>query len=277
MQKSVGDLEQSRPRLPAGRKSELAAFVGAEGEVTVAVLADRFKVSSDTIRRDLDQLDADGVLIRTHGGAVSLTAHPRADTGVDVRSRLQTTAKEKIGALAAGLVRDDSVVILNAGTTALSAARHLHDQRGLTIVTNNLRIPAELSPKVCRDLWVVGGAVRLSAQATLGPLVFRAPGQVNEINIRCDLAIVGVGAVSVDAGYSTSNLDEAVMMADMMHRSTKVAVLADSSKFGRSLFAEIAGLGAADYFITDAPPPADLAAALAENDVQVLFPDQKNA
>jgi len=51
----------------------------------------------------------------------------------------------------------------------------------------------------------------------------------------------------------------------------------DSSKFGRSLFAEIAGLGAADYFITDAPPPADLAAALAENDVQVLFPDQKNA
>lgn len=274
MQKSLGELEQNRPRLPAGRKSELAAFVGAEGEVTVAALADRFKVSSDTIRRDLDQLDADGVLIRTHGGAVSLNAHPRADTSVDVRSRLQTTAKEKIGALAAGLVRDDSVVIFNAGSTALSAVRHLHHQRGLTIVTNNLRIPAELSPNVCRDVWMVGGAVLLSNQATQGPLAFRPPGQVNEINIRSDLAVVGVGAVSVDAGYSTSKIDDAVMIADMMQRASKVAVLADSSKFGRSLFAQIAELGAADYFITDAPPPADLASALAENDVQILCPDE---
>jgi DeoR/GlpR family transcriptional regulator of sugar metabolism len=105
---------------------------------------------------------------------------------------------------------------------------------------------------------------------------FRAPGQVNEISIRCDLAIVGVGAVSVDAGYSTSNLDEAVMMADMMHRASKVAVLADSSKLGRNLFAQIAELGAADYFITDAPPPADLASALAENGVQILFPGEDN-
>lgn len=67
-------------------------------------------------------------------------------------------------------------------------------------------------PKVCRDLWIVGGAVRLIAQATLGPL-------------------------SIDGGCSTGNLDEAVLMADMIHRATKVAVLADSSKFGHSLFA----------------------------------------
>jgi DeoR family fructose operon transcriptional repressor len=276
MNKSPADMEDSRPRLPAGRKSDLAAFVGEAGEVTVAALAERFGVSTDTIRRDLDRLDADGLLIRTHGGAVSLSAHPRADTGVDIRSRLQTTAKEKIGALAATLVQDGSVVIFNAGTTALSAARHLHDQRGLTVATNNLRIPAEMSPKVYRDLWVFGGVVRFSAQATIGPVAFRTNGQTSDVNIRCDLAVIGVGAVSVEGGYSTSSLEEAAMMADMMSRATKVAILADSSKIGRTLFAQIAGLGSADFFVTDTQPPADLLSALSENEVQVLFPAESS-
>src|SRR3954471_20120213 len=100
-------------RLPAGRKADLAAFVGEVGQVTVANLAERFDVSPDTIRRDLDQLDADGVLIRTHGGAISLQAVPRPDTGLDVRLRLQTTAKDQIGALAAGLVEDGTALMIN--------------------------------------------------------------------------------------------------------------------------------------------------------------------
>ena len=95
----------SARRLPAGRKADLAAYVAEQGQVTVANLAERFDVSPDTIRRDLDALDADGVLIRTHGGAISPQAVPRPDTGVDVRLRLQTAAKDQIGALAAGLVR----------------------------------------------------------------------------------------------------------------------------------------------------------------------------
>src|SRR6476659_8453265 len=71
-------------RLPAGRKADLAAYVAEQGQVTVANLAERFDVSPDTIRRDLDALDADGVLIRTHGGAISPQAVPRPDTGVEV-------------------------------------------------------------------------------------------------------------------------------------------------------------------------------------------------
>ena len=127
-------------RLPAGRKAELAAYVAEVGQVTVARLAKRFDVSADTIRRDLDQLDADGVLIRTHGGAVSLSAFPRPDTGLDVRARVQASAKDRIGALAAGLVPDGASLIVNAGTTTLAAARHLRDHRDLTIATNSLRI-----------------------------------------------------------------------------------------------------------------------------------------
>ena len=118
-------------RLPAGRKAELAAFVADAGEVTVAQLAERFEVSADTIRRDLDQLDADGVLVRTHGGAVGLSTAPRPNTELDVRMRMQTQAKERIGARAAALVRDGQAIIVNAGTTTLSLIRALGERRGI--------------------------------------------------------------------------------------------------------------------------------------------------
>lgn len=259
-------------RLPAGRKAELAAYVAESGQVTVAHLADRFDVSPDTIRRDLDQLDAEGVLIRTHGGAISPQAVPRPDTGVDVRLRMQTQAKDQIGALAASLVPDGSAVMINAGTTTLATARHLADHRDLTIATNSLRLATELNPAAFRDLYVFGGVVRVSAQGTVGAVAFPVQSGADR-EIRCDLALIGVGAVSADAGYSTSNLGEAAMMREMMDRSTRVAVLADSTKFGRRLFAQIAELGRADYLVTDAAPPADLAEALRSADVEVLTPE----
>lgn len=258
--------------LPAGRKAELAAYVTASGQVTVKALAAHFGVSADTIRRDLDQLGEEGVLVRTHGGAVSPTALPRADTDMDVRSRLQTKAKDVIGELAASLVADGSVLMINAGTTTLAAARHLSSHRELTIATNNLRIPLELAPKVFRNLYMFGGDVRQVSQATIGPVGFRSSSG-REIDIRCDIALIGVGGVSADGGYSTSNLSEAEMMREMMSRAAKVAILADSTKMNRRLFVRIAELDRADYLVTDKAPPADLAEELRRADVAVVIPD----
>lgn len=264
-------------RLPAGRKAELAAYVAELGQVTVARLAKRFDVSADTIRRDLDQLHADGVLVRTHGGAVSLSAVPKPDTGLDVRARVQATAKDRIGALVAGLIPDGASLLINAGTTTLAVVRHLQEHRDLTIATNSLAIPAEIPPGAFRDLYVFGGAVRLSAQATVGPVAFPAIAGRKDVDIQCDLAIICVGAVSHEAGYSTSNLGEAAMMSEMMRRASQVAVMADSTKFGRRLFAQVAELGAADWFVTDRMPPDDLAAALHHAGVEIVTPKEQGA
>jgi DeoR family transcriptional regulator, fructose operon transcriptional repressor len=212
------------------------------------------------------------VLIRTHGGAVSVSSFPRPDSGLDVRARVQASAKETIGALAAGLVPDGSSLLINAGTTTLALVRHLSDHRDLTIATNSLAIPAEISPKVCRDLYVFGGPVRLSAQATVGPVAFPVmPGQT-DVGIRCDFALICVGAVEPESGFSTSNLSEAAMMSEMMARAAQVGVMADSTKFGRRLFAQVAELERADWFITDTAPPDDLAAAFRAAGVEVLVP-----
>jgi len=266
-----GTTTHTKKRLPAGRKAELAAYVAETGQVTVVDLASHFGVSIDTVRRDLDQLDREGIVVRTHGGAVSAMSVPGRDRGLDVRLQMQTAEKEKIAAIAADLIEDGSVVMLNAGTTTLAVARALRNHRNLTIATNNLRIPAEISPGVFRDLFIFGGAVRTITQATTGPVTLSAASNSADVEIRCDYALIAVGAVDA-SGFSTSNLGDATMMSEMIQRADRTAILADSTKLDRRLFAQVAALEKADYLITDAPPSAALAAALEEAGVTVLTP-----
>jgi DeoR family glycerol-3-phosphate regulon repressor/DeoR family fructose operon transcriptional repressor len=262
-----------RPRhLPAGRKAQLAAYVAETGQVTVSALAERFGVSIDTIRRDLDQLSADGVLVRTYGGAVSLSTVSRADRAVDVRLNMQEREKEKIGALAASLVADGSTIMINGGTTTLAVARNLLQHRDLTVATNNLLVPPALPPSAVREVYVFGGAVRTVTLATIGPVSFRVTGG-SDLDISCDLALIGVGAISPVAGYTTSNLAEAAMMREMISRAARVAIVADSSKFGRRLFAQVSELGSVDYLVTESTPPPDLLEALADNEVELITPE----
>jgi len=261
----------SKRRLPAGRKADLAAYVEQAGEVTVGGLAEHFGVSIDTIRRDLDQLDREGVVIRTHGGAVSAADGQLKDRALDVRLRMQTEEKEKIARLAAGLIDDGAVVMLNAGTTTLAVARALRNHRDLTIATNNLRIPSEISPAAFRDLYVFGGAVRAITQATTGPVAFTMTPGGPEVDIRCDLALIAVGAVD-EAGFSTSNMGDAAMMAEMIQRAERTAILADSSKFGRRLFAQVTTLDRVDYIVTDATPAPGFTTALAQAEVELITP-----
>jgi len=266
------DSNDRQRHLPAGRKAQLAAYVAETGQVTVGELAERFGVSIDTVRRDLDQLAADGSLVRTYGGAVSLSTVSRTtDRAVDQRLTVQEQEKEKIAALAAALVEDGSTIMINGGTTTLALARSLGQHRELTVATNNLLVPGALPPSAVRDIYVFRGAVRALTLATIGPVSFRANTGA-DLDISCDLALVGVGAVAADAGYTTSNLAEAAMMQEMISRAARVAILADSSKFGRRLFAQVSELSAADYLITDAAPPPDLRDALAASGVELLTP-----
>lgn len=259
-------------RLPAGRKADLAAYVEEVGRVTVVDLAEHFGVSIDTIRRDLDQLDREGVVVRTHGGAVSAGESPGRDRGLDVRLRMQVSEKEAIAKLAAELVNDGSVIMLNAGTTTLAVARALRNHHDLTIATNNLRIPGEIAPTAFRDLYVFGGAVRTITQATTGPVVLPMSAARPDGDIRCDLALIAVGAVD-STGYSTSNLGDATMMAEMISRAERTAILADSTKLDRRLFAQVCTLDRADYLVTNEKPRGELAAALAAAGVTVLALD----
>jgi DeoR/GlpR family transcriptional regulator of sugar metabolism len=204
---------------------------------------------------------------------MGMAATPRVDTPMDVRMRLQASAKETVGALAAALVKNDSVLMINAGTTALAVIRNLKGLKGITLATNNLRAAGAAPLGALRSLYVFGGSVNMTAQATIGPVAFPSASRRLELEIQCDLAVIVVGGVSLDGGFTTNNLNEASMMNDMLSRATRVAMVADSSKIGTKLFAQVAELGRADYFVTDTLPPSELVEELSRLKVNLVIPE----
>jgi DeoR/GlpR family transcriptional regulator of sugar metabolism len=252
--------------LPAQRRVALARQVRDRGHATVAELASAFAVSMDTIRRDLDFLADRGVLARTHGGAMRTDELATADTPFDNRTAVHRDAKEAIGAAAARLISDGETVLVNGGTTTLATVRALTGKRGLTVVTNNLRLPAEVPRDVAWDLYVLGGSLRLSSMVTIGPVGF--PGTKG---ISADVALIGVGGINVEYGLSTTNLQEAQMIRQMVESSSRVIVVADSSKFGRSNFVHICDLAEVSTLVTEREPEAVLREALDAVQVELVY------
>jgi DeoR/GlpR family transcriptional regulator of sugar metabolism len=251
--------------LPSRRRALLTAFVDEQGQATVTELADAFKVSADTVRRDLDWLAQRGAVSRTYGGAVTMSGLATTDTSFSDRSSVHREEKQRIAAAAAERIADGETVILNGGTTTLAVAHALGIRRHLTIVTNNLRVPPALPASAVRDVYLLGGSCRLTSHVTIGPVAF--PGTEG---ISADVAVIGVGGVSARAGFTTTNLQEAQMMAQMIESAQRTIVVMHSSKFGRSAFAHIVRLDAIGLLITDQLPEAELREALAAAEVEIV-------
>jgi DeoR/GlpR family transcriptional regulator of sugar metabolism len=250
--------------LPARRRSELLELARNHSQVTVADLASKFGVSPDTIRRDLDVLAGQGLLERTHGGAVP-AGLVNQDSPLDQRIVAHKPAKQRIARAAADLIRDGETLIINGGSTTLAFARELAGCRDLTIVTNNLQVPAAVPRGAVRDLYVLGGQYRFESQVTIGAVGFAAVPSIST-----DTAVIGVGAITAD-GLSTTLLIEAEMMRAMIGSARRTIVLADASKFGHSSFAEIVSLKHVEVLVTDEPPPEDVGEALAEAQVELVL------
>jgi len=256
--------EAAGPALPASRRSALIRFVLEQGQATVLELCQRFQVSADTIRRDLDLLSRRGLLSRTHGGAVAAQPLVGADAPFAARLNTHRDAKLRIARAAVRLIASGETLIVNGGSTTLAFARELTSVSELTVVTNNLGLPAVLAPGAVRDLYLLGGQVRNESQVTLGPLAFAGTG-----SIHADTAVIGVGGIS-PAGLSTTLLAEASMIAAMIAASRRALIVADASKFDHNAFAHIAPLGPKQTLLTDSAPPPELAQALAEAGVDVI-------
>ncbi|MEU7855829.1 DeoR/GlpR family DNA-binding transcription regulator [Nonomuraea sp. NPDC049141] len=252
--------------LPGRRRAELVRHVRERGHATVAELAERFAVSMDTIRRDLDHLAERQLIARTHGGAMHTDELATADSPFDSRAAVHHPAKQAIGIATAKLISNGETLIVNGGTTTLAVARALTGKRDLTVVTNNLRLPAEIPQEAVRDLYVIGGTCRIPSNVTIGPVAF-----ADTDGISADTAVIGVGGISTGGGLSTSNLHEAQMIRQMIDAGTRVIIVADSSKFGRSAFVHICGLDRVSVLVTEALPPDDLAVALKDTGVELVM------
>lgn len=250
--------------LPARRRSEVLKLAKERGSITVADLAQQFAMSADTIRRDLDYLENRGLLMRTHGGAVPVDGFIDRGTPLTARLSSRVAEKSRIARAAAGLIVDGETLLVNGGSTTRAFVAELGGRRNLTIVTNNLDVPASVPPNSAREVYLLGGHVQHELQVTIGAVGFPDAGPIS-----ADTAVLGVGGIST-RGLSTTLLEEASMIRAMMDSARRVVVVADHAKFGASVFAHIATLERAHVLVTDAAPPPNLAAMLADGGVEVL-------
>jgi len=250
--------------LPARRRAELVRVAKSRGSITVIEIAQQFSVSVDTIRRDLDYLESRGLLTRTHGGAVPVDGFMDRDTPLATRLSARVAEKSRIARAAAALISDGETLLINGGSTTRAFAGELGAHRNLTIVTNNLGLPASIAANAARSVYLLGGHVRDELQVTIGAVGFPDAGPIS-----ADTAIIGVGGLSI-RGLSTTLLEEASMIRAMMDSARRVIAVVDAAKFGASVFAHIAALDRIHTLVTDQGPPPALAAALAEAGVEVV-------
>lgn len=265
--------DRARPmgegRLPASaRRARLAEIIGRDGFLSVAETADRLGVSGMTIRRDLEAMEARGLLTRTHGGAIRPeTARPEVfdaeEPVFERRRRKNAAAKARIAAAAAGLVGPGETLALDVGTSVLALADALVERADLRIFTNSL--PAALALTRGRSqVYLLGGQLRAPEMALIGPVATQQAGAYY-----FDRLFLGVSGVTETGFYDYSIEDSEVKQA-FIARARQVAVLCDSSKFGHRALARVCPIAQCRLLITDAAPPPHLAEAFAAAGLEVL-------
>lgn len=251
------------------RHERILGELDAAGRVSVASLSRTFDVTAETIRRDLDALEAAGALRRVHGGAVRRSS--LVELGLGERERRNAPAKRAIAVAALELLRQaaPAAVSIDAGTTTSAFAELLADftpaEAALDVVTNAVPIVLRLQDNPSLTVHSVGGVVRPETSAAVG-----GPAIDAFARMRCDIAFVGANGVSAAFGLSTPDEREAAVKSAMVRSARRTVALIDASKYGEEAFIRFADLADLDVLITDRDPDTALAAALHSAGVEVV-------
>jgi DeoR/GlpR family transcriptional regulator of sugar metabolism len=212
---------EDRPRFAEERRARILAWLRQHGRVEVLDLARMLGVSEHTIRRDLLELQAQGALQKTHGGAVALDT---ARLGFEARAAVLPEAKQAIGVAAARLVQPGETVILDAGSTTLAMARAL-SVRPLTVVTNALDVAQCFDRDPAVQLVLTGGSWQAAQRALWGPAALAMLG-----SCRADWAVPGACALDSRMGVTAADEADAAVKRAMIAAAARTMILADHSK-----------------------------------------------
>lgn len=230
---------------PHERQPQIEAIIRREGEVSVEMLAQRFDVSSETIRRDLGFLAENGRIQKVHGGArrPQLIREPSHDE----RATTAAIAKSAIGRRLADAILPGETLFIDTGSTTLAAAEALAVIPNLTVITNSCRLAERLARNSADAVvHLLGGRYGLDNAQTTGTAVIE---QLQAF--RADRAVLTVAALDPAVGAMDASLDEAQVARAMIRNARSVIILADSSKFGRHAAYSVSGMDEIDLIISD--------------------------
>jgi DeoR/GlpR family transcriptional regulator of sugar metabolism len=211
------------------RRSKIKEILIQEGSVKVSDLVRKFEVSEETIRRDLNQLEREGLIKKNYGGGVLIEELQSAMSSIlPVQQRKFQFIKEKdaIGKGAAELVKEGSIIILDAGSTTWCVARNMRQIEKYTVVTNSIDIAQECSQIEGSSIFMIGGKLIKKSMSLVGP---QSEFDLQKYN--ADFVFLGTSGISLRKGFTSSDIYEAEIKRAMISTAQKVVVLADHTKF----------------------------------------------
>lgn len=250
--------------LPEERRKRILQLVEENGSAAVAELSSLMDVSTMTIRRDIAYLASQGLVVKTHGGAVSPWESTAFEPRYEVKAGVNVGEKQRIGVAAAEMVRDGETVLLDSGSTTYQIARSLRGKRGLTVVTNDLVIASDLSKSASISVLLVGGSVRPGIFSTVGPY---AEEMLRQLSV--DKAFLAADAVNLEKGILNSNPEEVPVKRLMVRAGRETILVADHSKFDKLGLSFVCDIEDVDMIITDSGVQPEIAAELRERGLVV--------
>jgi DeoR family transcriptional regulator, fructose operon transcriptional repressor len=247
------------------RRFQIREILTAQRTVTAAELCEKLRVTPATIRRDLAALQQEGVLVRSHGGAVSRTSSTNFQPSYEALLRSNSEAKREIARVAEQLVLDGDTIFLEGSTTVLELAKLLAQRHRLTVVTNSPTIVCELQRSPGVAVLCTGGELQKETFYLSGEWAQRSLSE-----LRLDKAVLGVSAIDLQYGISTASHAEAQIKKMLTHAAKTRIALADHGKFGRQSFAYVGPVTDIDTLVTDSGTDPRYIKELREAGLQVM-------
>ncbi|KQT54172.1 DeoR family transcriptional regulator [Aureimonas sp. Leaf454] len=245
------------------RQMQILETAKRSGRVQVEDLSQRYEVSVQTIRKDLNDLCDQRLLSRVHGGAVLSSGVE--NVGYDARRAIASTEKAAIGRAVADLIPDRASLFVNIGTTTEAAAQALLRHAGLMVITNNINVATAMRPYPEIEVVIAGGVVRRSDGGIVGEAAVDFIRQ-----FRVDFAVIGASAIDADGSLLDYDYREVRVAQAIISNARHVILAADATKFERSAPVRIGHLSQIDTFVTDRCPLPSIRTVCAEKSVTLI-------
>ena len=249
------------------RRNAILEKLQAERRVVVSELSQIYKVSEETIRRDLEKLENDGFVIKSYGGAV-INENANVDLPFNIRKKRNVISKQKIAEVISSRIKDGTSIMLDASSTAVYIAKALKERKNLTLITNSIEILIEMFDTPNVNVLSTGGAMIEGSFALVGP-------QTDKMlkSYHVDVAIVSAKGFDLETGMTDTEELHANNKKTMLHAGREKVLAVDSSKFGKTAFTEIGTLEDISMVVTDAKPDEVWLQAFKEYGIECIYPE----
>lgn len=247
------------------RRSAILSKLVVEGKVLVSDLSREFGVTEETIRRDLEKLDKDGLVHKTYGGAVK-AENINLDLPFQVRKQKNVEMKQQIAAKIASTINDGAYLMLDSSTTALCVIKHIMNRKDITIITNSIEILIELCNKPDWNIISTGGTLKDGGLSLVG---YQAEKMLAGFHV--DMAICSCKGLDAEVGVTDSNERDSAVKTAMFQSAKKRVLAVDSTKFDKASFVKVCDLSYVDTVVTDSEPDQIWLNRFADNNVEILY------